>query len=225
MSTYRYNRSWVPEGYRDTARGRHADRNFIDRASDEVASWFGDERAERRRQAERQYAPGRDEGRQDYRARADRLERVHEVMSQRVASVHPGDPVTYAARVMRDEDCGALPVVDRSGRIVGMVTDRDIACRVVADGEDLRHARVGDCMTDEVFACHFDSPIHECMGMMAHHQVRRVPVVDDYNRVVGIVSQGDLALHAARHASSGERRAVADVVSAVSEPTGRPFRD
>jgi CBS-domain-containing membrane protein len=229
MGTYRYDNSWRPEAYRgETPRGRdlnrdprYSERNLLDRASDEVAAWFGDEEADRRRRMDR---GGGAPVRTNRSYRRSGQERAHEVMTNRVSTVRPSDPITFAARLMRDEDCGALPVVDRSGRIVGMVTDRDITCRVVADGEDLRFARVGDCMTDEVFAVHVDSSINECMRTMARHQVRRVPVVDDSDRVVGIVSQGDLARHAGEHQHSGERRAVADVVCAVSEPTGQPYR-
>jgi CBS-domain-containing membrane protein len=222
-------------------RERDSERGMVDRASDEVSSWFGDDQAARRRR--------QDEARDDrYDARNDREEawrerrdrgamrgprqaigqptgstRVHEVMTRNVVAVRPEDPVSHAARIMRDEDCGALPVVDRYGRAIGMITDRDITCRLVAEERNTRMARVGDCMTDEVFACHAGSSLDECMETMSSHQVRRLPIVDDRDRLVGIVSQGDLARYAGINRAPGARHAVADVVCAISEPTDEPY--
>jgi CBS domain-containing protein len=125
---------------------------------------------------------------------------------------------------MMEHDCGALPVVDRDGRLIGMITDRDITMRLVARGMDARRARVGDCMTEEAFACHAYDSIESCMRTMSRHQVRRIPIVDDRDRVIGIVSQSDLAQHAGHHPGRGERRAMADVLCAVSAPTHVPYR-
>ncbi|HYC44799.1 MAG TPA: CBS domain-containing protein [Burkholderiales bacterium] len=150
--------------------------------------------------------------------------RVHELMTPHVASVHPATCVEHAARVMEWCDCGALPVVGDNGVLVGMVTDRDITLRIVARGMDPRRAMVGDCMTARVFACHANESVAECMRQMAQHQVRRMPLVDDRGRLVGIVSQGDLARHAARQPLPDERRVLTEVVGAVSQPTGRPYR-
>jgi CBS domain-containing protein len=121
-------------------------------------------------------------------------------------------------------DCGALPVVDDSGRLIGMVTDRDIVTRVIARGLDPRRARVDECMSDRVFACYEEDLIESCLWLMSRHQVRRIPVVDDRDRVVGIVSQADLARHAGAFPGLGERQAFADVMCAVSEPTPAPYR-
>jgi CBS domain-containing protein len=144
--------------------------------------------------------------------------RAHELMARRVASVHPATSVERAARLMEECDCGALPVVGDNGVLVGMVTDRDIVIRVVARGRDVRNAIVADCMTERVFACYASESVAECMRQMAHHQVRRMPIVDDRGRLVGILAQADLARHAGRHPVAEERRAVAHVVGAVSEP-------
>ena len=145
--------------------------------------------------------------------------RASDVMTENVITVFADDLATFAARKMGECDCGAIPVVDRQGRMVGMITDRDIAIRIVGNRMDTRHARVHDCMTDEVFACHVNSSLDECMQTMSRHQVRRLPVLDDRDRVVGIISQADLAQHAAENFGRGERRAVSDVVCAISEPT------
>ena len=144
--------------------------------------------------------------------------RAHDLMTRRVATVHPATSVERAARLMDECDCGALPVVGDNGVLIGMVTDRDIAIRVVARGRELRNAIVADCMTDRVIACYADEPVSECMRQMARHQVRRIPIVDDRGRLVGIVAQGDLARHAGEHRIADEPRALAQLVSAVSEP-------
>lgn len=221
------------------------DRGWFDRAADEVSSWFGDTDAERRRRMDenRWYLQQRDRRRQQYAddrpgrrftgdgpayRSGDRpaswqrhWTQLHssDLMTRGVATVHPDDPVEHAARLMGDCDCGAIPVVDRGGRMVGMITDRDIAIRLVGNGANSRYAKVGDCMTDEAFACHVDDSLDTCMRTMSRHKIRRLPVVDDSDRVVGIISQADIAQHASENAGTGERRAMSDVVCAISEPT------
>jgi CBS domain-containing protein len=189
------------------------DRNWLERAGDEMASWFGDEEAESRRRRDRR----RDE---------DPLRelRAGNIMSHNVVCVRPDDSVEHAARLMMECDCGALPVVDSSNRLIGMVTDRDITVRLVARGIDIRRAWVDDCMTDEIFACHVNDPLIECMRTMSRHQIRRLPIINDRERVIGIISQSDLFKHAGDHRGRGERRAMANVLCAVSEPTRAPYR-
>ena len=149
---------------------------------------------------------------------------IHELMTRQVRSVHPATSVEHAARLMEDCDCGALPVIGDNGVLVGMVTDRDIAVRIVARGRDARYAIVADCMTDRVFACYANESVMECMRQMARHRVRRMPIVDERQRLVGIVAQSDLARHAGRHPLRQERRALTEVVSAVSQPGRMPHR-
>ena len=150
--------------------------------------------------------------------------RVHELMTRRVTSVHPATSVERAARLMEECDCGALPVIGDNGVLVGMITDRDIALRIVARGRDARNAIVADCMTERVFACYANESVTECMRQMAQHQVRRMPIVDDRGRLVGILAQGDLARHAGHHPLPEERHALTEVVSAVSQPAHVPQR-
>jgi CBS-domain-containing membrane protein len=148
--------------------------------------------------------------------------RVHELMTRRVTSAHPATSVERAVRLMDECDCGALPVLGDNGVLVGIVTDRDIALRIIGRGRDPRAAIVADCMTERVFACYAEESVAECMRQMARHQVRRMPIVDDRGRLVGIVAQGDLARHAARHPLPEERRALTEVVGALSEPSHTP---
>jgi CBS-domain-containing membrane protein len=194
-------------------------RGFFRRAGDEVRSWFGDEEAERRR-GRGEYEYERRGRRGDYGRPGYTIDdiRAGELMSRDVITVYPEDRVGYAARLMRDYDCGALPVVDQEGRLIGMITDRDISMRLVANEADTHNTVVADCMTDGAFACHAEDSVRECMRQMSRHRIRRLPIINDWGHVVGIVSQGDLARHAGNYPGRGERRAIADVVCAVSEP-------
>jgi CBS domain-containing protein len=205
-------------GYADDRdRGREG-RDFFDRASDEVRSWFGSDAAEHRRD--------RDE-RERYRGRFDEnLDHIpaRQLMTREVATVHPDDPVARAAHLMRECDCGALPVVNERGQLIGMITDRDIVMRLVARGREIRSARVGDAMTEHAHACHASDDVEDCIESMAHHKVRRMPIVDDRKRVIGILSQGDLAQFAGHRRTGEVGRQVVDVLSEISEPSGRPHR-
>jgi CBS domain-containing protein len=149
---------------------------------------------------------------------------ARDLMSRDVATVYPRDSIERAARLMAECDCGALPVTDTEGRLLGMVTDRDIAVRLVARGADTRRAAVHHCMTDEAFACDANAPIEECLRTISRHQVRRVPVVDERNRVVGIISQSDLVRQAGANPGRGERRTIANALRDVSEPIRASFR-
>jgi CBS domain-containing protein len=173
------------------------------------------------RQAQAGQAPDTDAKSQRERSHLDEI-RLHELMTHRVTSAHPTTSVERAVRLMDECDCGALPVVGDNGVLMGMVTDRDIALRIIGRGRDARGAIVADCMTERVFACYPNESVAECMRQMALRQVRRMPIVDDRGRLVGIVAQADLARHAARHAAREERQALTEVVGAVSEPGRTP---
>jgi CBS domain-containing protein len=147
--------------------------------------------------------------------------RACDTMTRRVASVHPTTSVERAARLMGEFDCGALPVVGSDGVLVGVLTDRDIVMRIVAIGREPRSAIVADCMTERVFACYGHESLAECLRQMALRQVRRLPIVDERGRVIGIISQGDIARHAGSHAVPGARQALAQVLNAVSQPHQR----
>lgn len=222
------------------------ERDWWDKASDEVSSWLGDEDASRRRRMDerRGRTSQRNHGRQTgggsfspafyptestyYGSDTDEQDwqdqRVGEVMTRNVVTVHPNDSAQYAAQMMGECDCGAIPVVDWQGRMIGMITDRDIAIRLVANRVNPLRARVGDCMTDKAFACHVSDSLGNCMRAMSRHQIRRMPIVNDRNQVVGIISQADIAQHATENTGTGERRAVSDVVCAISEPTSSSYR-
>lgn len=116
---------------------------------------------------------------------------IREVMTSDVDLVDPDTPIREAARLMRDDDLGALPVGEND-RLVGMITDRDIAVRGVAEGRD-ESATVGDVMSNEIFYCFADDDVEEAASKMATRQVRRLPVLNRDKRLVGIVALADIS--------------------------------
>ena len=126
-----------------------------------------------------------------------------------------GDPVTRAAQIMRSEDVGAVPVIESqaSKKLIGIITDRDITLQIVAESKDL-NTPVEQVMTRNPVTCRPDDSIQNAMDRMSQHQVRRIPVVDGKDRVVGIISQGDLAIRV------DQPEKVADVVEDISQPVG-----
>ena len=126
---------------------------------------------------------------------------IREVMTPNPQSVSPGDSIQNAARIMRDNDTGAVPVVE-NGRPVGIVTDRDIVVRAVAEDGQLNRP-VHDIVSGNVVYATPDMSTHEAADLMSEYQVRRLPVVEN-DRLVGIVSLGDLAVKEAKDKRSGD---------------------
>jgi len=120
------------------------------------------------------------------------MTKVADIMTRSIATVQREETIQTAAKRMREMDVGSLPVLDGQA-VVGMVTDRDIAVRGVADGMVAQESRVADVMTAEVRCCRADDSIEEVMDQMGEAQVRRLPVLDANNEVVGVVTLGDLA--------------------------------
>ncbi|HYG89876.1 MAG TPA: CBS domain-containing protein [Azospirillum sp.] len=117
---------------------------------------------------------------------------IGDVMSRKVRTVKPDDTVQQAAKLMSDEDTGVLPVAEDS-RVIGMLTDRDIAIRLVGASRDPAKSRVRDVMSQDVLYCYEDEDIDHIAGIMADQQLHRLPVMDRRQNLVGIVSVGDLA--------------------------------
>ncbi|MGM0904430.1 MAG: CBS domain-containing protein [Bacillota bacterium] len=116
---------------------------------------------------------------------------VQEIMTKDVKVCTPHESVTAAAKIMRDVNCGSVPVCEDK-KVIGMITDRDIVLNVVADGEDSNGVHCHDCMTGEVITCSPETDVHECARLMADHQIRRIPVVEN-GEMIGICAIGDLA--------------------------------
>ena len=119
---------------------------------------------------------------------------IRDIMTPNPRTVSPDDSIESAARIMRDEDTGAVPVV-QNGRPVGMLTDRDIVIRAVAAGGSARSVR--EVVTERFISVSPDATTREATDLMSEHQIRRLPVVEN-ERLVGIVSLGDLAVKEAK---------------------------
>jgi len=120
---------------------------------------------------------------------------IRELMTVRPRTVKAGDPIVEAAKLMKGEDSGIAPIVD-GDRLVGVVTDRDIAIRIVAEGRDPSTTRVEEIASHNLVTIDPQQGLDEALRLMAKHQVRRLPVVEEDGRLVGIVSQADVARRA-----------------------------
>lgn len=136
--------------------------------------------------------------------------KIREMMTKGTRSVAPTTPVIEAAGLMRLHDIGVVPVLDGE-RIVGMLTDRDIVIQVVADGDDPRTTTVGEAMSTGSISVREDQEVEEAVVLMQKYQVRRLPVLDQGSKLVGIVSLGDIAVDV--HAGLSGK-----VLKEVSEP-------
>ncbi len=137
--------------------------------------------------------------------------KVSECMTQDVRIVDPGETLQDAARTMAEIDAGFLPV-GKNDRLVGIITDRDIAIRAVATGRP-SSAKVGDVMSQEVRYCYADDTVDDILDNMAQQQLRRLPVVDRDKRLVGIVSITDLA-------TNGEPAHSGEALCEIARPSG-----
>lgn len=116
---------------------------------------------------------------------------ARDIMTDNVQVCRPEDSVVSAARIMRDVNCGAVPVCEGK-RVIGMITDRDIVINCVADGKDVNTETCSNFMTTDVITSSPDTDVHELSRMMADHQIRRIPIVENGD-LVGMAAIGDLA--------------------------------
>jgi CBS domain-containing protein len=142
------------------------------------------------------------------------MARCGDVMTREPVCCEPADSIVRAAQLMKSEDVGAVPVVEsRSSRkLVGIVTDRDIVVRVVAEGRTVENATVRDAMTNNQVTCREDDDVTQAVARMAERKVRRILVVDGTGTLRGIISQADIATRVHRDETTGE------LVEAISEP-------
>lgn len=138
---------------------------------------------------------------------------LKDVMTPNPECIPPDATLQEAARRMRDLDVGPLPVCGDNDRLAGMITDRDIAVRAVAEGKDPKTAKVREAMSAKIIYCFEDQAMEEAARMMQQRQVRRLVVLNRDKRLVGIVSLGDLATEA------GDRQKSGEILHDVSEPS------
>jgi len=148
--------------------------------------------------------------------------KVKSVMNKQVATCIPTDSLGAAAEIMWNKDCGVVPVVEPgSQRLLGVVTDRDLAMAALLSNRPTDADRVGDAMTTKLFTCREEDDLREAHDTMREHQVRRVPVVGDGGQLVGLVCLSDLVREAfaTRAAAAARRqRECARTLAAVSRP-------
>jgi CBS domain-containing protein len=144
------------------------------------------------------------------------MKSCNDVMTPDPSCVSISDSVVRAAEIMKSEDVGAVPVVDdeASRKLVGIITDRDLAVNVIADGKDPHSCRIEDLMSRNPVTCRPDEDVQNAMDRMAQHQVRRIPVVDNKGRLKGIIAQADIATRI----DLPER--TANVIEDISQPVG-----
>jgi CBS domain-containing protein len=142
---------------------------------------------------------------------------ARDVMTPDPACCTPNTTLDEVAKMMAQNDCGEIPVVDPSDQIIGVVTDRDIVCRVVAAGKNPMAYTAETCMSGPVVTVRADAPLDDVVATMERHQIRRVPVVDERDSCIGIISQADVSW-------TGAPREVAKLVREVSRDTWRESR-
>jgi CBS domain-containing protein len=135
---------------------------------------------------------------------------IRDAMTEDPRSIGASESVVEAARLMRDEHIGSLPVTE-GGRLIGMITDRDLTTRVVAEAAVPETTSVGDVYSRDLISVEPNNDLEEALQLMARHQVRRLPVVEN-GRLVGMVAQADIAL------KENEKR-TGELVEAISEPS------
>ena len=139
--------------------------------------------------------------------------KVHEVMTDRPRAVTPETTVSEAAQLMKSDDIGSLPILEGE-QLTGMVTDRDIVIRAIAEGKDPRGMPVREVASRELVTVHAEDDLSDALKLMAREQVRRLPVVDENNRLVGILAQADIA-------AGAKEKDVGQMVEEISKsPTG-----
>ena len=150
--------------------------------------------------------------------------RIEQLMSKSPKSCQPDDTLGDAAHSMWAHDCGCLPVTagDGSQRVIGMITDRDICMAALFHGEPLRRIRVGDAMAQDVWACNPGDAPCEAEAIMREARVRRLPVVDEADQLLGLISLADLAREAERQHWKKKREItvaeVGDVLAMICQP-------
>jgi CBS domain-containing protein len=137
---------------------------------------------------------------------------LKEIMTKNPVTVRADDTARKAAGLMRDSHVGPIPVLDQEHKLIGLVTDRDLAIKIVAEGKPAE-TKVSDVMSRDLFTCGPDDNVKEAIRTMETHQVRRVPIVDDEGHLLGIVAQADLAT------KTQKPERVAKTVESISQAT------
>ncbi len=136
-----------------------------------------------------------------------------EIMTRNVVCCLPEDTIEHAAILMKTEDISPIPVIEShtSRRLIGIITDRDLVVKGIAEGRDSRSTKIKEIMTDHPVACFERDDVNDAINLMSDYKVRRIPVVDDSNHILGIIAQADVATRL------GKTKKTGDVVENISE--------
>ena len=123
------------------------------------------------------------------------MKNCDEVMTKKLVCCLPNDTVARVAQLMKRENIGSIPVIEseQTQELVGIVTDRDLALKIVAEGRDAKSTKVEAVMTRKVVTCQADDDLQKALDAMSEHQLRRIPIVDKNNKILGIIAQADVA--------------------------------
>jgi CBS domain-containing protein len=123
------------------------------------------------------------------------MKHCNEVMTKNPVCCRPDDMVAKVAQLMQSENIGSIPVIEneQTQKLVGIVTDRDLALKIVAKGHDAKSTKVEAVMTRQIVTCQAGDDLQKALDAMAEHQLRRIPIVDNDNKIVGIIAQADVA--------------------------------
>ena len=123
------------------------------------------------------------------------MKKCAEVMTKKTVCCLPDAMVEKVAQLMQSENIGSIPVIENeeTQKLVGIVTDRDLVLKILAKGQDAKSTKVEAVMTRQVVTCHAEDDLQKALDAMAEHQLRRIPIVDNVNKIVGIIAQADVA--------------------------------
>jgi len=145
------------------------------------------------------------------------MKNCKKVMTRNPVCCLPNDTLTKAAELMKSQNIGSVPVIenDQTKKLVGIVTDRDLMLKVVADGLDARSTKVEAVMTHKVVTCRAGADLQKALDAMSKHQLRRIPVVNKNNIILGIISQADVAIR------YNHPRKTASMIKGISQSTAK----
>ena len=134
------------------------------------------------------------------------MKKCNEVMTKNPVCCLPNDMVAKVAQLMKSKDIGPVPIIEneQTKKMVGIVTDRDLALKIVAEGRDAKSTKAEEVMTRKVVTCRGEDDVQKALDAMSEHQLRRIPVVDNDNRIVGIIAQADVATRVDQPAKTAE---------------------
>jgi CBS domain-containing protein len=134
------------------------------------------------------------------------MKKCNEVMTKNPVCCLPNDMVAKVAQLMKSKDIGPVPIIEneQTKKLVGIVTDRDLALKIVAEGRDAKSTKAEEVMTRKVVTCHVEDDVQKALDAMSEHQLRRIPVVDNDNKIVGIIAQADVATRVDQPAKTAE---------------------